>query len=75
MKLTVKQAAVRAGVSESLLYEWCSQGLLTHYRFGKKGRRGKVTIEDSDLDAFLASCRKAARPQGDAPPLRHIKLA
>lgn len=38
--LTVKQAAVRLGISESLVYEWCAEGVLPHYRFGRKGRRG-----------------------------------
>ena len=37
--LTVKQAAKRAGISESLVYEWCAEGVLPHYRFGRKGRR------------------------------------
>src|SRR4051812_39596573 len=53
--LTVKQAAEAAGVSDSLVYEWCSEKLLPHYRFGTKGKRGKVMIDEKDLDAFLAS--------------------
>jgi excisionase family DNA binding protein len=70
--LTPKQVAARVGVSDSLVYEWCAQGLLKHYRFGVKGRRGCIRIEEADLDAFLAACLHEIRPQ--VPPLKHIKL-
>ncbi|MFO0845494.1 MAG: helix-turn-helix domain-containing protein [Gemmataceae bacterium] len=70
--LTVAQAAERIGVSDSLIYEWCGAGLLPHYRFGRPGKRGKVMIEEADLDRFLAACRHEARPE--APSLKHIRL-
>jgi excisionase family DNA binding protein len=70
--LTPKQVAERIGVSDSLIYEWCSEGLLPHYRMGRKGKRGKVLIEEADLTAFLASCRHEAKP--DVPPLKHIRI-
>lgn len=75
-KLTVKQVAARVGVSDSLVYEWCGSGLLAHYRFGRPGRRGKILIDEGELDAFLANCRQEKSP-GDSPSLselRHIKL-
>jgi excisionase family DNA binding protein len=73
--LTVAEAAGRAGVSDSLVYEWCGEGLLAHYRLGRKGKGGRVMIEEADLDAFLASCRREDRPPTPAlPPLAHIKL-
>lgn len=71
--LTPKQVADRVGVSDSLVYEWCGQNLLKHYRFGGKGKRGCIRIEEADLDAFLASCRHDARPE--LPPLKHIRLS
>ena len=71
--LTPKQVAQRIGVSDSLVYEWCAQGLLPHYRMGRKGKRGKVMIEEADLSAFLASCRQEAKPE--VPPLKHIRLS
>lgn len=71
--LTPKQVAERVGVSDSLVYEWCAQGLLKHYRFGGKGRRGCIRIEEADLDTFLAACIHEARPP-PAPPLKHIHL-
>jgi excisionase family DNA binding protein len=72
--LTPKQAAARIGVSDSLIYEWCSSGLLPHYRFGRPGRRGKILIDDKELDAFLASCRQEARTHAEIPALKHIKI-
>ena len=60
MKLTPKQAGQRAGVSASLIYRWCEQWLLPHFRFGGRGSRGKIMIEDVDLDAFMARMRVEA---------------
>ena len=70
--LTPKQVAARVGVSDSLIYEWCMEGLLMHYRFGGKGRRGCIRIEEADLNAFLAACLHEVRPP--SPPLKHITL-
>jgi excisionase family DNA binding protein len=72
--LTPKQAAARIGVSDSLIYEWCSSGLLPHYRFGRRGRRGKILIDEAEFDAFLASCRQETRPRAQVPPLNHIQI-
>ena len=72
--LTPKQAADKAGVSTSLVYEWCAQGLLPHYRFGRQGRRGTIRIDEIELEAFLARCRQAAHPQEEPRPLKHIRL-
>jgi excisionase family DNA binding protein len=58
--LTVRQAAERASVSGSLIYEWCAEKRLPHLRLGKSGRRGRILIEESDLAAFMESCRVAA---------------
>jgi excisionase family DNA binding protein len=70
--MTVKQAAEQLGVSESLVYEWCAQGLLKHYRFAGKGKRGCIRIEHADLEAFLAASLHGTSPQG--PALKHIIL-
>jgi hypothetical protein len=73
--LSAKQAAARAGVSVSLVYAWCAAGLLKHCRFGRPGRRGTIRAEESDLGAFLESCRRQERPcAAPVPQLRHIKL-
>jgi excisionase family DNA binding protein len=70
--MTVKQAAARIGVSDSLVYELCKAGLIRHTRHGRPGKRGCIRIEEADLDAYRASCLRETREPG--PPLRHIKL-
>jgi excisionase family DNA binding protein len=75
MKLTPKMAAERAGVSPSLIYEWCHEKRVPHYRCGGRGRRGRILIEDADLDTFLDTLRVEAVPDGQGvPALKHISL-
>jgi excisionase family DNA binding protein len=62
MKLTAKQAAQQAGVSLALVYAWCQEQRLPHYRFGGEGRRGKIMIDEADLTQFLEECRVARHP-------------
>ena len=59
--LTVNEAAERAGVSESLIYEWCQTRRLAHYRAGGKGKRGKILVMPKDLDALMESIRVEAK--------------
>lgn len=72
MKLTPQQAAERLGVSRSLIFQLCREQRLTHYRVGGRGKRGRILIDEADLDALLTECRVSAQkaPQG----LRHIHL-
>lgn len=81
--LSVKEAAERACVSESLIYSWCADGSLPHYRLGKKGARGKIAIAAEDLDGLLASFKVGKKePEPKAAPalpapklkLRHLRL-
>jgi len=72
MFLSIKEAAERTGVSQAMLYQWCKEKRLSHFRFGGMGRRGKILIDPADLEAFLASCKvtpSACLPEG----LRHIR--
>jgi excisionase family DNA binding protein len=69
--LTVKQAAARASVSASLIYELCAAGLLLHMRLGRPGRRGVIRIAEADLDAFLAS-RKTGEPACAPAPKQRV---
>jgi excisionase family DNA binding protein len=73
--LTVKQVAARLGISASLVYGWCEDHMLPHYRMGGKDKRGKILIEEAVLDAFLLS-RKVENGAGDCPvlDLKHITL-
>ena len=80
--LSVKQAAVRLKISQALVYGWIADGLLVHYRLGRKGRRGKIGILEADHDALVASLRvvpkapvaqpvKAVQPRGT---FKHLKI-
>lgn len=57
MLLTIGEAAAKARVSKSLLYDLCARGLIPHIRLGRPGRRGTLRIDSNDLDGFLAGCR------------------
>ncbi|AMV24098.1 Helix-turn-helix domain protein [Gemmata sp. SH-PL17] len=54
--LTIAQAALRACVSESMLYEACRRKLVVHYRPGVNGR-GKILFLPEDVDAWMAAFR------------------
>jgi len=73
--LTVKQVAERLRISASLVYSWCEDQILPHYRMGGKGKRGKILIEEATLAAFLQS-RKVEGKSLDASSLglKHITL-
>jgi excisionase family DNA binding protein len=73
--LTVKQVAERLRISASLVYCWCEDHMLPHYRMGGKGKLGKILIEEAALDAFLQS-RKVESGASDSPALdlKHITL-
>lgn len=61
-KLTVKEAGEYAGVSPALIYQWCQEQRLPHYRLGSEGRRGKIVIAPADLDEFMRQCRVERHP-------------
>jgi hypothetical protein len=68
--LTVKQAAERAGVSESLVYAWCDSDLLPHARLpGARPTargRGLIRISEADLAAFLLRYKRGGKAE-EAP--------
>jgi excisionase family DNA binding protein len=73
--LTVKQVSQRLRVSASLVYSWCEDHLLPHYRMGGKGK-GKILIEETALAEFLQSCKVDGKTvDASSLPLKHIKLA
>jgi excisionase family DNA binding protein len=73
--LTVKQVSEKLRISASLVYSWCEDRLLPHYRMGGKGKRGKILIEEAALDAFLQSCKVEGKPIDAASlGLKHITL-
>ena len=73
--LTIKEVSERLRVSTSLVYSWCEDQLLPHYRMGGKGKRGKILIEETALDAFLQSRKVEGRPvDASSLGLKHIAL-
>jgi excisionase family DNA binding protein len=58
--ITVDEAAKRANMSASAIYQACDELRLAHYRVSGKGRRGRILIRPADLEAFLESCRVEA---------------
>lgn len=71
--LTVREVAVRLGLSQSLVYELCKAGVIRCTRHGRPGKRGCVRIAEDALAEYLAGCESAA-PQQELPPLKHIRL-
>jgi excisionase family DNA binding protein len=72
--MTVTEAAKKIGVSCSKLYQLVAGRAIAHYRIG-----GKIVFFDSDVEAYLASCRVGAvTPSVTAPRLRpklkHLSL-
>jgi len=78
MLLTVKSAAQRLAISQSLLYELCASGSLPYVRIARPGSRGIIRIEAADLDGFIARQRIACKPQPRLPPtkqpFKHVVL-
>jgi excisionase family DNA binding protein len=60
--LTVAQAARAAGVSPSLVYQWCRDRRLPHYRLGGEGKRGRIRIAPADLADLITECRQDRHP-------------
>lgn len=81
--LTPREAADRLRISRSLIYEACADGSLAHYRVGRKGRRGKILIDPSDLDVWFTASRVGGQrlpaqpppvPRPVKPTFRHLRL-
>lgn len=58
--MTVKEAAERLEISQSLCYTLIGEGRLRCLRIGQAGKRGKVVIRESDLAEFIRSCEQEA---------------
>jgi excisionase family DNA binding protein len=72
--LTVEEVAQRLGVSPALVYQLVTQGRLACYRIGL--RRGANRFDESDVQAYLDSCRVEPEEwrRVPTPRLRHITL-
>lgn len=70
--LSIKAASEKYPLSKSLLYELCKQGRLKHYRVGARGR-GKILVDETDLEELLQSCRVDEEQGLDEGELKFIK--
>jgi hypothetical protein len=63
MKITVIEVSKRVGVCSSLVYGWVESRALAHFRLGGKGKRGRILVDEADLEAFLQGCRVEAKKE------------
>lgn len=79
----LQDTASMCPVSVMLIYHWCSEKTLPHFRLGINGRRGKILIDVNDLERLLASRKVGGQPVEVKPPpkpkaviptFRHLKL-
>ena len=69
--LTVKEASQQLKVSPATVYQLCAEGKLPHVRIGT--RRGTIRINETDLQAFLETCRTTQSYQAICP-VKHIRF-
>jgi excisionase family DNA binding protein len=72
--LTVSEVAKRLGVSTALVYQLVAQGRLPCYRIGLG--RGAIRCTESDVAAFLSTCRvepEERRRPVPSPVLKHLR--
>jgi excisionase family DNA binding protein len=72
--MTVRQAALRLGVSPSLVYALCHEGVLQHTRHGRPGKRGTIRIEESAVEEYRVTCKRHPRPATAPLVLKHITV-
>lgn len=70
--MTVQQAAEKIGISASLVYDLCREGIIRHTRHGMPGHRGTIRISDEAVAEYLAACERT-RGTDDRSPLRHLR--
>jgi hypothetical protein len=78
MMLAVKPVAERLRISASLVYSWCEDHLLPHYRMGGEGKRGKILIEQAAADGKLGPSEWyaiAKAPEAEQQAMLAAKLA
>ena len=69
---TVKQAAVKLGISQSLVYDLVRLGVIPHSRHGRPGKRGCIRLMDTDIEAYRAACRVETTPPLDDSECKYL---
>ena len=78
--LTVKEAAALVPTSTSLVYQWVAERRFEVLRVGRRGRRGKILIDETTFRAFLETLKVGAAEEAPPqhPPVKqrfqHLKL-
>jgi excisionase family DNA binding protein len=72
--LTVKQAAVRLGISTSLVYALCAEGAIHHTRHGRSGKRGCIRITAESVEEYRALSNGTGRLNTVPIPLKHLTV-
>jgi excisionase family DNA binding protein len=57
--MTVREAAEKLEISQSLCYRLVEEGRLKCVRIGQKGRRGCIRVREADLEEFLRECQNS----------------
>ena len=70
--LSVAEAAEQLDVSPSLVYQWCAEKRLPHFRLGRRGRRGTIRIQVDELSEFM-KCLRVESAASDEPALGKLK--
>jgi excisionase family DNA binding protein len=74
MTYSVKQTADRIGVSASLVYALCRDGVLPHTRHGRAGKRGCIRITEEAVAAYVEASRGEGRHRYAPLDLRPLSL-
>lgn len=74
-RLSVKEAAERIGVSPSLVYALCHEGVLPHTRHGRTGKRGCIRITEEAISVYVKASKGEGRHQPAPLILRHLSLS
>jgi excisionase family DNA binding protein len=74
MKLTINDVVkkLEGKIAKSTLYEAVEQKRIAHYRISGTGRRGKILIDEADLEAWLEEQRVGAQGTGTATTTRRV---
>jgi excisionase family DNA binding protein len=73
MLLTPKQAAEKIGASVAIVYGLVADHAIACYRIGRRGKRGKIMLDEADLKAYLVSARIEVRVGNATPPQKPRK--
>jgi hypothetical protein len=60
--MTVKEAAKKYRMSQTMICQLCRDRRLAHIRVGREGKRGRIFIEEKDMKMMLKRFRVEVHP-------------